>query len=223
LEYQFQFGDVFASWEDLLDGAWMTIQLSGTAMLIGLAVAVVCAMAKTSGPRPLRWLVNAYVEIIRNTPFLVQIFLIFFGLPSLGLRLSPWQAALIAMVVNVGAYATEIIRAGIESIHKGQVEAGMALGLGKLQVFRYVVLIPALRAVYPALTSQFILLMLTSSVVSAISAEELTSIANDIQSQTFRSFEIYIVVTVMYLVMSLMFSALFAGIYRAVFAYADRR
>jgi polar amino acid transport system permease protein len=223
LEYQFQFDDVFASWEDLLDGAWMTIQLSGTAMLIGLAVAVVCAMAKTSGPRPLRWLVNAYVEIIRNTPFLVQIFLIFFGLPSLGLRLSPWQAALIAMVVNVGAYATEIIRAGIESIHKGQVEAGMALGLGKLQVFRYVVLIPALRAVYPALTSQFILLMLTSSVVSAISAEELTSIANDIQSQTFRSFEIYIVVTVMYLVMSLMFSALFAGIYRAVFAYADRR
>jgi polar amino acid transport system permease protein len=223
LEYQFQFGDVFASWEDLLDGAWMTTQLSGTAMLIGLAVAVVCAMAKTSGPRPLRWLVNAYVEIIRNTPFLVQIFLIFFGLPSLGLRLSPWQAALIAMVVNVGAYATEIIRAGIESIHKGQVEAGMALGLGKLQVFRYVVLIPALRAVYPALTSQFILLMLTSSVVSAISAEELTSIANDIQSQTFRSFEIYIVVTVMYLVMSLMFSALFTGIYRALFAYADRR
>jgi len=192
-------------------------------MLIGLAVAVVCAMAKTSGPRPLRWLVNAYVEIIRNTPFLVQIFLIFFGLPSLGLRLSPWQAALIAMVVNVGAYATEIIRAGIESILKGQVEAGMALGLSKLQIFRYVILIPALRAVYPALTSQFILLMLTSSVVSAISAEELTSIANDIQSQTFRSFEIYIVVTVMYLVMSLMFSALFTGIYRALFAYADRR
>jgi len=214
---------LFASWEDLLDGAWMTIQLSGTAMLIGLAVAVVCAMAKTSGPRPLRWLVNAYVEIIRNTPFLVQIFLIFFGLPSLGLRLSPWQAALIAMVVNVGAYATEIIRAGIESILKGQVEAGMALGLSKLQIFRYVILIPALRAVYPALTSQFILLMLTSSVVSAISAEELTSIANDIQSQTFRSFEIYIVVTVMYLVMSLMFSALFTGIYRALFAYADRR
>ena len=223
MEYQFQFDDVFASWEDLLDGAWMTIQLSGTAMLIGLAVAVVCAMAKTSGPRPLRWLVNAYVEIIRNTPFLVQIFLIFFGLPSLGLRLSPWQAALIAMVVNVGAYATEIIRAGIESILKGQVEAGMALGLSKFQIFRYVILIPALRAVYPALTSQFILLMLTSSVVSAISAEELTSVANDIQSQTFRSFEIYIVVTVMYLVMSLMFSALFAGIYRAVFAYADRR
>jgi polar amino acid transport system permease protein len=223
LEYQFQFDDVFASWEDLLDGAWMTIQLSGTAMLIGLAVAVVCAMAKTSGPRPLRWLVNAYVEIIRNTPFLVQIFLIFFGLPSLGLRLSPWQAALIAMVVNVGAYATEIIRAGIESILKGQVEAGMALGLSKFQIFRYVILIPALRAVYPALTSQFILLMLTSSVVSAISAEELTSVANDIQSQTFRSFEIYIVVTVMYLVMSLMFSALFTGIYRALFAYADRR
>ena len=223
MDYQFQFGDVFASSEELLAGAWLTIQLSGSAMLIGLAVAVACALVKTSGPKPARWLVNGYVEVIRNTPFLVQIFLIFFGLPSLGLRLSPYEAALVAMVVNVGAYATEIIRAGIESIQKGQVEAGMALGLSKLQVFRHVVLIPALRAVYPALTSQFILLMLTSSVVSAISAEELTSVANDIQSQTFRSFEIYIVVTVMYLAMSLMFSALFAGIYRAVFSYADRR
>jgi polar amino acid transport system permease protein len=222
--YDFQFDAVFASWDYLLDGAWLTVRLSFGAMAIGLVIAIICALGKTSGPKPVRWLINAYIEVIRNTPFLVQIFLIFFGLPSIGLRLSPDVAALIAMVVNVGAYATEIIRAGIESIHKGQIEAGLALGLRPLQVFRYVVLKPALRTVYPALTSQFILLMLSSSVVSAISADELTSVANNIQSQTFRSFEIYIVVTGIYLVLALMFSALFAGIYRLAFAYTvDRR
>ncbi|MGE5501965.1 MAG: amino acid ABC transporter permease [Ignavibacteriales bacterium] len=219
MNYQFQFDAVFASWDYLLTGAWLTIRLSLGAMMIGLVVAILCALGKTSGPKPVRWLINAYIEVIRNTPFLVQIFLIFFGLPSLGLRLSPDVAALIAMVVNVGAYATEIIRAGIESIQKGQIEAGLALGLKPLQVFRYVILKPALRTVYPALTSQFILLMLSSSVVSAISADELTSAANNIQSQTFRSFEIYIVVTAMYLVMAMMFSALFAAIHRAVFTY----
>jgi polar amino acid transport system permease protein len=223
VDYTFQFRDVFAAYDELLEGAWLTIQLSASAMAIGLVVAIACALGKTAGPRPVRWLVNAYIEAIRNTPFLVQIFIIFFGLPSLGLRLSANQAALLAMVVNVGAYATEIIRAGIESIHKGQIEAGLALGLKWLQVFRYVVLRPALRAVYPALTSQFILLMLSSSICSAISAEELASAANDIQSRTFRSFEIYIVVTGMYLVMSLMFSMLFEAINRAAFAYPDRR
>ncbi|WP_372396310.1 amino acid ABC transporter permease [Azospirillum sp. HJ39] len=224
MTYDFQFDAVFASWDYLLDGAWLTVRLSLSAMVIGLAVAILCALGKTSGPKPVRWLINAYIEIIRNTPFLVQIFLIFFGLPTVGLRLSPDVAALIAMVVNVGAYATEIIRAGIESIHKGQVEAGLALGLRPLQVFRHVVLKPALRTVYPALTSQFILLMLSSSVVSAISADELTSVANNIQSQTFRSFEIYIVVTLIYLVLAMLFSALFAGIYRLAFAYTvDRR
>jgi polar amino acid transport system permease protein len=223
LSYTFQFDAVFDSWDELLDGTLLTLQLSASAMLIGLVVAIACALGKTSGPRPIRWLVDTYVELIRNTPFLVQIFFIFFGLPAIGLRLSSNQAALISMIVNVGAYATEIIRAGIESIGKGQVEAGLALGLRPLQVFRYIILKPALRAVYPALASQFILLMLSSSIVSAISADELTSAANNIQSRTFRSFEIYIVVTGIYFVLSVLFSTVFAGIYRAAFSYADRR
>jgi len=223
VNYTFQFGAVFEAFGELLEGTWLTIQLSAAAMLIGLVVAILGALGKTAGPRPVRWLIDAYIEVIRNTPFLVQIFLIFFGLPALGLRLSANEAALVAMVVNVGAYATEIIRAGIESISKGQIEAGAALGLKRLQVFRYVVLKPALRAVYPALTSQFILLMLSSSIVSAISAEELTSMANNIQSRTFRSFEIYIVVTIIYLGLSLLFSTVFAAIQRVAFAYPDRR
>ncbi|GGF77643.1 ABC transporter permease [Azorhizobium oxalatiphilum] len=221
MTYVFQFGEVFNAWPELLMGALLTIRLSAMAMVLGLIVAIACALGKTAGPRPVRWLVDVYVEVIRNTPFLVQIFLIFFGLPRMGLRLDANEAALLAMVVNVGAYATEIVRAGIETIHKGQIEAGLALGLKPLQVFKNIVIFPALKAIYPALTSQFILLMLTSSVVSAISAEELTAIANNLQAQTFRSFEIYIVVTAMYLAMSLMFAAAFELIYRVVFARSD--
>jgi polar amino acid transport system permease protein len=153
----------------------------------------------------------------------VQLFFFFFGLPALGLRWSAHSAALVAMVVNLGAYATEIIRAGIQSIPRGQVEAGLALNLRPHQVFRYVILKPALRTIFPALTSQFILLMLSSAVVSAISADDLMSVAANLQSQTFRSFEIYIVVAVIYLLLTLVFSALFRGIYRAALDYPDRR
>ena len=149
----------------------------------------------------------------------MQIFFIYFGLPSLGLSFRPDVAALIALVVNVGAYGTEIIRAGIESIRRGQIEAGIALGLKPHQIFRYIILKPALRTVYPALTSQFIFLMLTSSVVSVISANDLAAAGNDIQSQTFASFEVYLVVTAMYLVMSTTLSAIFTAIQRAAFRY----
>jgi len=217
--YEFNFVPVFASFDQLLVGAWLTVQLSCAAMLLGLIVSIACAWGKTSGPMPLRFLINAYIEIIRNTPFLVQIFFIFFGLPALGLRLSPNGAALLALVVNFGAYGTEIIRAGIESIQKGQVEAGTALGLSKLQVFRYVIMKPALRTVYPSLTSQFIYLMLTSSVVSAISADDLAAAGNDLQSATFASFEVYIVITAMYLAMAIGFSAIFSTIEKMAFKY----
>lgn len=223
MKYTFQFDAVFAAWPLLLKGTWSTIELSILAMLAGLVVAILCAWGKTSGPRPLRWLINAYIELIRNTPFLVQLFFFFFALPAIGLRWSAHTAALTAMVVNLGAYATEIIRAGIESIPRGQIEAGLALDLKRHQIFRFVVLKPALRAVYPALTSQFILLMLSSSVVSAISADDLTSVAANLQSQTFRSFEIYIVVAVIYLVLALLFSALFRTIYRHTLNYPAGR
>ena len=223
MNYTFQFGDVFAAWPLLAKGTWITIQLSMMAMLLGLMVAIVCAWGKTAGPAWLRFIINAYIEVIRNTPFLVQLFFFFFALPSIGLRWSPQTAALVAMVVNLGAYATEIIRAGIESIPKGQIEAAMALNLKRWEIFRFVILKPALKAVYPALTSQFILLMLSSAVVSVISADDLTSVAANLQSQTFRSFEIYIVVAVIYLALSLAFSALFKLIYEHTLNYPDRR
>ncbi|NYT38226.1 amino acid ABC transporter permease [Allopusillimonas soli] len=223
MNYDFQFGPVFDAWPLLLRGTWMTIQLSFSAMILGLALAVLCAWGKTAGPRPLRWLISVYIEVIRNTPFLVQLFFFFFALPAIGIRWSPYYAALVAMVFNLGAYATEIVRAGIESIPRGQIEAGLALNLSRVEVFRFVILKPALRAIYPALTSQFILLMLASSVVSVISANDLTSVAANLTSETFRNFEIYIVVTGIYLALTLAFSYLFRLVFQWGLNYPDRR
>ena len=223
MNYTFQFDQVLAAWPQLLQGTWVTIQLSFLAMAIGLVVAIICAWGKTSGPAPLRFVINAYIELIRNTPFLVQLFFFFFALPAIGLRWSPQTAALVAMVVNLGAYATEIIRAGIESIPKGQIEAGLPLDLKRWEIFRFVILKPALKTIYPALTSQFILLMLSSAVVSVISADDLTSVAANIQSETFRSFEVYIVVAIIYLALSLAFNLLFKLIYQMFLNYPDRR
>src|SRR5258708_10871083 len=191
-------------------------------MAIGLAVAPVCAYAKAAGPSPLRWTIAAYVELIRNTPFLVQIFIIYFSLPALGISVEANDAALAAMVVNFGAYGTEILRAGIESISHGQIDAAKAIGLTRLQTFRYVVLFPAVKTVFTALASQFILLMLASSVVSAISAVELTAIANSLQSTTFRPFEFYFIATGLYLAMALGFPAVLGGVYWMVFVRGQR-
>jgi polar amino acid transport system permease protein len=176
------------------------------------------ALATLSRWRAARPLARIYVEAIRNTPFLVQVLFVYLGLPSIGLRLRPDQAALLAMVINLGAYATEIVRAGVKAVPAGQLEAGTALGLSQWQLFRHVVWLPALRAIFPALGSQFILIMLASSVVSVISAEELTAVADTIVARNFRSFEVYLVVTGLYLAMSLAFQAAFAAIHRALFA-----
>lgn len=223
MNYAFQFDAVFDAWPLLLEGTLHTIALSMAAMAIGLCIAVLCAWGKHAGPRPLAWLINAYIEVIRNTPFLIQLFFFYFALPSIGLQWSASTAALVAMFVNLGAFSAEIIRAGIEAIPKGQIEAGLALNLKRYQVFLYVVLKPALKTIFPALSSQFILLMLTSSVVSAISADDLTSVAASIQSNTFRSFEIYIVVTAIYFALSMAFMALFKLCYQRFLYYPGHR
>ena len=216
--YVFQFGAVWREMDALLLGAWLTVRLSALAMVFGLAVGVAGALALASRWRGVRALGRAYVEAIRNTPFLVQVLFVYLGLPSIGLRLRPDQAALLAMVINLGAYATEIVRAGVKAVPHGQLEAGTALGLSPWQLFRFVVWLPALRAVFPALGSQFILVMLASSVVSVVSAEELTAVADTIVARNFRSFEVYLIVTGMYLAMCLVFQAAFAGLHRVLFA-----
>ena len=218
MDYVFQFGVVWRDLPALLLGAWLTVRLSALAMALGLLVGVASALAAASRWRAVRALARVYVEAIRNTPFLVQVLFVYLGLPSIGVRLRPDQAALLAMVINLGAYATEILRAGMKAVPRGQLEAGTALGLSRWQLFRHVVWMPALRAIFPALGSQFILIMLASSVVSVISAEELTAVADTLVARHFRSFEVYLVLTAMYLIMCLAFQAAFGAIHRALFA-----
>ncbi len=223
MTYTFQFADVWAAREEFLWGTLLTLELSALSMVLSLIVAVFGALARTSGPVWLQWVVASYVEFIRNTPFLVQVFVIFFGLPVLGLRIDTFACAIIAMVLNGSAYTIEIVRAGIESIGHGQIEAGRALGLRNLQAFRLVVLPQALRAVLPPLGSQFILLMLNSAIVSVISADELMSVAQDIQGRTFRPFEPYIVAAVIYFALSMAFTGVFAAVERFAFGRAGAR
>ncbi|GJD97625.1 amino acid ABC transporter permease [Methylobacterium iners] len=187
----------------LLKGVGITLQLIAVGALIGIALGTACAWARALGPRWLGRIVAVYVELIRNTPFLIQLFFVFFGLPSLGLQLSELQAANLAMIINLGAYSCEIIRAGIQATPRGQFEAGASLAMKPLQVFRHVVLIPALQKIWPALSSQVVIVLLGSAVVSQIAAEDLTFAANFIQSRNFRAFETYIVTTLIYLALAL--------------------
>ncbi|SCB56505.1 amino acid ABC transporter membrane protein 1, PAAT family [Rhizobium aethiopicum] len=220
--YTFDFGAVFDRAPEFFWGSLGTLGLAVTGMILALAIGILGVAARTSKNKLVRAPVIAFVEIVRNTPFLVQIFFIYFALPLMGIRLNPTATAIIALGINGGAYAIEIIRGGVESVSKGQVEAGFALGLHKTDVFRLIVLKPALRAIYPSLTSQFVMLTLTTSVCTSIAAYELTSAAQRIESDTFRSFEVYFSVTAIYLVISSLMMGIFALISRSYFNYPTR-
>ncbi|MEO6852480.1 MAG: amino acid ABC transporter permease [Rhodoferax sp.] len=202
----FDFYAVLAQWPLLAKGIVWTLGLTLIATVIGAALGITCAWVRSQNTRAPLWLqalVGAYVELVRNTPFIVQLFFIFFGLPAMGFKLSPEVASILAMVINLGAYATEIIRAGIDATPKGQIEAASSLALSQLQIFTRVVLPPALKKVWPALVSQIIIVMLGSAVCGQISTEELSYAANLIQSRNFRAFEAFIIATGIYLALSI--------------------
>ncbi|MCX7276184.1 MAG: amino acid ABC transporter permease [Burkholderiales bacterium] len=204
MNYQFDWSPVLGQLDRFAAGAGMTLALSFSSIALGTLVGTCGAIAASYGGPWVRRGVAAYVETIRNTPFLIQLFIIFFGLPTIGLQIDAVTAALIAMSVNLGAYSTEIIRSGLQATHRTQLEAAAALAMTRWQAIRHVVLVPAFEKVYPALASQFTLMMLTSSVVSTISVEELTAVASQIDSQTFRTFESYILVMLIYIALSLL-------------------
>jgi len=222
VDYTFQFGSVWAALPRLAEGAKVTVMLSAVTIAIGLLIGILCALARTSHRAWLRRPAAVYVESIRNTPFLIQLFMIYFGLPSLGIRLDPVDAALIGMSVNCGAYATEIVRAGIEAVPRGQLEAARAMGFPVPSIVRHVIMFPALRAVFPALASQFILVLLGSAVVSTVSVEELTGVAHLIETENFRPFEVYLVVTAIYLALAFSFKVAFALVDRYYFQLRGR-
>jgi polar amino acid transport system permease protein len=229
LQYHFNFAGLLPYWEKFLEGTALTLELTLASTVFGLIIGVLCAIGRRGQVRSLSTLCGIYVETIRNTPFLVQIFIFYFGLSSLGVQIPAAISTVITMVINVGAYSSEIIRAGMDAIPPGQVEAAECLGLSKPRIYWHVIMLPAFEKVYPSITSQFILMMLMSSVASQISTEELTAVANNIQSVTFLSLESYIVVAVLYLILAGVLRFLFwlGGLWlfrrKRVIAAAERR
>ena len=221
MRYQFDFTFLADAWPEFVLGAFLTLKLTTAAIVLGLVSGTLFAIGRTAGSRGLQRLIAIYVEVIRNTPLLIQTFWLFFGLASLGFKMTAFTAALTALTINVTAYSSEIIRAGIESIRKGQIEAAQSLGLSKFQIFRDIILPPAIERVFPALTSQFVLMMLASSIMSQISAEELMAVAGRVQSETFRGFEIYLIVAAIYLFLAMALRYTMHGI--ALVAFPRRR
>ncbi len=216
--YQLDFSALAQYSTLFLEGAAVTLGLTAAAAALGIALSIGGAATLGSKLAWARALVAAYVELIRNTPFIVQMFFVFFGLPSLGLRMTAMWAAVLAMTINLTAYAIEIVRAGIEAVPRGQREAGLALGVRPPLVFAFVILPQALANVYPALVSQIIITMLESAVVSQIAVTDLTHVADFIQSRNFRPFETYFTVTAIYLVMTVLLRRLFARCGRGLYA-----
>lgn len=189
----------------ILDGLAMTVQISILSIICGTGIGVAGALARISGNFAAKALANAYVEWIRNTPLLIQILFIYFGL-GMFFDLSPLVASVAALSIFAGAYITEIIRAGIQSIHKGQREAALSIGMTETQAMFLVVLPQAIRRILPPLAGQFITLIKDSSLVSVIAVTDLTYVAKNIVTTTFRAFEVWLAIAVFYFMLSFILS-----------------
>jgi polar amino acid transport system permease protein len=212
------FGAVLPYLPVMLKGLAISLEVTVLGFLIGSVLGIFVYLGRRSAFAPLRWLASAFVEVFRNTPLLVQLYLIYFGLPQAGINLDPFWSTLVGMTLNNAAYTSEIFRAGIESVPNGQVEAAGALGMRYLQTFRFIVLKPAIRNVLPALTNQFIVLFLFSSVGSVISLNELTSALKDLNQRTLRTLEIFTIGGLLYYLAS----AVIAGSSRLAERYLFR-
>jgi polar amino acid transport system permease protein len=215
--YVFQFRPVFQDFPMLLDGALTTLHISILTLFFSFVVGTAGALCRMSRVRWLHGPATWYVEFIRNTPLLVQLFFIYFGLSQVDIQVPNYVAGLIGLVVNNSAYLTEIIRTGIQAVHKGQFEAGLSLGLSFPQLMRRVVFPQAFRVIYPPLCNQFVGIILWSSLVSTIAVEDLAMRGKQLASTTFRSFETYIVLTLIYVVMTLMVSGTLKLVGRRLF------
>ncbi len=218
MRYELDFGALVQYLGLFLEGTAVTLGLTAIASVAGIILGIAGAAASSSKFIWVRRLISGYVELIRNTPFIVQMFFIFFGLPSMGLRLTALQAAALAMTINLTAYAIEIIRAGLEAVPAGQGEAARSMGLRVLPVFGLIVLPQAIANVYPALVGQITITMLESAVVSQIAVVDLTHVADYIQSRNFRSFETYLIITLIYLALAVLLRRLLAFAGRGLFA-----
>ena len=201
----------------LIGGAWLSLQIAFLAFCGGMVIGTFGAMAKTYGGTWLRRTVDTYVSAFTNTPQLVQIYFIFFALPDVGLLLSPYAAVLIGMTLNAGAYLTQIQRAGFASVHRAEIEAAETLGFTRMQSVRYVILPHIMKTLFPPLSNLYILMTLGTSMASVFGVEELTGRALNINSETFRSVEVFLVAAVIYIVITLFATLLLAGVGRRFF------
>lgn len=192
------FGVVLPYLPVMLKALGISIEVTLLSFFLGSVLGIFVYLGRRSALAPLRWLAHAFIEVFRNTPLLVQLYLIYFGLPEVGINLNAFWATVAGMTLNNAAYTAEIFRAGIESVPTGLVEAAGALGLRFSQTFRFVVLKPAIANVLPALTNQFIVLFLFSSVGSVISLNELTSSLADLNQRTLRTLEIFTIGGLLY-------------------------
>ncbi len=205
----FDFDLVVNSFPLLLMGAGVTVQITALSVGFGLLIGMFVGIARLSTVWPVKMLAAIYVDFIRGTPLLVQIFLIYFALPIVvGQRIDPFIAAITACSVNSGAYVAEIFRAGIQSIDKGQMEAGRSLGMTWAQTMRYIILPQAFKRIIPPLGNEFIAMLKDSSLVSVIGFEELTRRGQLIIARTYGSFEIWLTVAFIYLLMTFTISRL---------------
>jgi|RhiMetdeSRZDD1v2_1073273.scaffolds.fasta_scaffold23904_4 polar amino acid transport system permease protein len=217
MTYTFQYGQVLGYLPYLLAGAWITLEIAFLAFLGGMLIGLAGAAARTSGSRTSRVLAEAYVTLFTNTPQLVQIFFIFFALPEFGVQLSSYQAVLVGMTLNAGAYLTEIQRAGFASVRRSEVEAAETLGMSRLQVVRYVIVPHIMKVLFPPLSSHYIVMTLGTSMGALFGLEELTGRAFNVESRTFRSLEIFTIVAGVYLALNVVASAVLVVVGRVGF------
>lgn len=217
MTYHLQFGVLLQYLPTLLDGLWITLWLAVLGIFLGFALGVLGAVASVSSIKTYRIVCRVYVEFFRNTPMLIQLLVLFFGLPALGIRLSPLIAASLALILNNTAYIMEIVRGGILSTDKGQYEAAESLGLTRGQALRFVVLPPAIEKVFSPIVSQSVLLMLSTSIVSTIGVPELTGAAMQISSDTFRALELYLSLAIIYVLLNYIFRAALTILWQALF------
>ncbi len=207
--YTFDFIAVLRYWPELLRGVWVAAILSILTFLLGTAFGIFGAIGRISHRRAVYAVSTFYVELFRNTPLLVQLYIFYYGLDALSINLSAFTAALLAMSLNSGAYESEIIRGGIIAVGKGQLEAAFSIGMTYTQTLRKVVIPYALQVIFPPLGNQFIGIILGSSVASIITVPEITYVALNIGSRSYRDFETFLVIWVIYLALNLALSALF--------------
>lgn len=186
-------------WIFFAEAALVTVQISVLAIMIGLALGFTAALASTSRLAILRWPARTYVSVIRGTPALIQLFLIYFGGPQIGLQLEPFQAGVIGLGINIGAYMTESIRGAILSVDWGQTEAGRCLGMSRAQVIRKIILPQAMRLMIRPLGVNSIALIKGSVIVSTISVVELSYTAHRFISTTYKPFELFMLSSIFYL------------------------